>query len=283
MVCRSSWDLTRNSRYHGLILGTPEFRQMSQELVKRARNLVDEAGIKAPPVDPRVLARLRGIKRIVTSDALGFSGQLFRDGDELVIKLSAEEPVERQNFSCCHEIAHTFAFDDIGVRFRMTPATVAHSSSSAEEYLCDRAAAEMLMPGEFFKPLAASLNPSITSVVSLSKLFVSSIRATVVRLGQTGVWPVVFIAWKFTNRLGSSPKLRVSWAVRPEGYRCFIPRHAPAHPATGIYATFLGSHPTFENELLDLGTLRGKYLVESAKFGDYVVSIVHDPKLRRGA
>lgn len=252
-------------------------------LVAKARRLVDCSGIKAPPIDPRQLAKLRGIHRITLSHALEVSGQLIHDGDELVIQLNAGEPVERQNFSCCHEIAHTFALDGSLTRFRMTPEVVACFPSSPEEHLCDRAAAEMLMPLKFFRPIAAELDPGIGSLLDLSKRFGASIKATIVRLGQVGVWPVVFIVWKFETRLESCLKLRVSWAVRPEGYRCFVPRHAPAHPATGIYATFLSSHPTFENELLDLGTLRGKYLVENAKFGDYVVSIVHNPKLRREA
>jgi hypothetical protein len=127
------------------------------------------------------------------------------------------------------------------------------------------------------------LSPSIDSVVDLSKTFASSISATIIRLGQLAVWPVLFIVWKFSSRPGSSHKLRVFWSVRPSGYRCFIPRHVPADPSSGIYATFISAHPTCESESLRLGSLRGRYLMENRRFGDFVLSVVHDVKLpRRG-
>ena len=50
---------------------------------------------------------------------------------------------------------------------------------------------------------------------------------------------------------------------------------------SGIYATFAASHRPCEVERLDLGSLRGKYVVESARVGEYVISIVHDPQLQR--
>jgi hypothetical protein len=103
-----------------------------------------------------------------------------------------------------------------------------------------------------------------------------------VRIGQLGMWPVVFVVWKFTNGLESARKLRIFWSVRPAGSRCYVPRHAAADPRSGIYATFLSAQPTCERETLYLGSLRGKHMVENARFGEYVVSIVRDPKLRGG-
>lgn len=264
------------------MVGSLRIEAIERFLIK-ARDLVDVSKITAPPIDPRVLAELQGIKRIVLSKSLQVSGQLICDDNELVIKLNAKEPSERQNFSCCHEIAHSFALDGSRAKARVAAEIFTCSPASSEEYLCDRAAAEMLMPEKFFKPLATGMDPSIASFVALSKTFFSSISATILRLGHLAVWPVVFIVWKFTNHFDSTPKLRVFWSVRPAGYRCYIPRHAPADPASGIHATFLSACPTFENETLNLGSLQGRYLVENGKFGDYVVSIVHDPKLLRGA
>lgn len=254
----------------------------AESFVARAKTLVNDSGIKEPPIDAAQLARLQGIQRIIVSSNLEVSGLLIQDGDGLAIRLNGRESVERRNFSCCHEIAHTFALHSPFAEFRTGIGSTVCQRYSREEYMCDRAAAEMLMPEKFFKPLATQLEPNIESVIALSRRFVSSIDATIVRLGQLGVWPVVFIIWKFTVRLGSSRKLRVSWSVRPAGSRCFIPQHAPADAASGIYTTFSTSHPTVETETLNLGSLRGTYLVENARFGERVVSIVHDPKLRKG-
>lgn len=250
--------------------------------VARAKELVDRSGITAPPVDPLRLAALQGIRRVLLSSSLDVSGQLVRDRGELAIVLNARERVERRNFSCCHEIAHTFALDVSTPKFRDITSGPVCSPGSVEEELCDLAAAEMLMPEKFFAPIANGLEPSISSVIKLSQWFASSIRAALLRIGQLSVWPVVFIGWRFYPRLGSIPKLRVAWSVRPEGTRCFVPRHATADSRSGMYATFMSANPTLEHENLDLGSLRGKFLVENARFGDHVVSVVHNPGSRKG-
>ena len=257
--------------------------RLTGEFIDKARRLVDEAGFAGPPINPRKLAWMCGVQRIVLSNGLEVSGQLLRQGGELVIRLNAKESPERQNFSCCHEIAHTFAFDHCFGTLHETGEARRCSGSSIEERLCDRAAAEMLMPEKFFRSLAMKLEPSIASLTCLSKAFTASIMATVLRLGQLATWPVVFIGWRFTAGFESVPKLRVSWSVRPVGSRCFVPRHATADRSSGMYATFTASHPTYDVEVLNLGSLRGKYPVESARLGSSVVSIVHDVRPRRRA
>jgi hypothetical protein len=257
--------------------------QAHDEFIEKAKKLVDDSGIKAPPIDPVHLAALQGIRRIIVSRRLGVSGELIRDGDELTIRLNGLESVERRNFSCCHEIAHALVLSFQPAAAQAGMRAITCTRASVEEDICDRAAAEMLMPEKFFKPAAIGLEPTIASLVALSKRFASSIEATMVRLGQIRIWPVVFIVWKFRTRLGSSPKLRVAWSVRPADSRCFIPRHASADLNSGIYATFSTSLSTCESDTLNLGSLRGSYLIENARFGECVVSIVHDPKLRRGA
>lgn len=254
-----------------------DLRATTQSVLTKAKCLVATAGILAPPVDPLKLAATQGIAGVVLSKSLGVSGQLAMEGNELVIRLNANEPLARRNFTCCHEIAHTFMLDRTSAKFRFANC----SGGSLEERLCDLAAAEMLMPERLFRPLAAKLEPGVEAVVELARRFGSSIRATILQVGYLAVWPVVFVGWKFTTRPGSSPKLRVCWSVKPKGSRCYVPLHAPADRASGIYATFTTSHPTCEMEELDLGTLRGKYVVESARFGDHVVSVVHDGRLRR--
>jgi Zn-dependent peptidase ImmA (M78 family) len=264
-----------------LVLAHMTQKDAVERFVGKAKRLVDISGVKAPPVNPSLLAKVQGIRRIVLSNSLETSGQLVREGQQLSIKLNANEPVQRRNFSCCHEIAHAFVFCDSPTKSRVAAEVFSCSPSSFEEYLCDRAAAEMLMPEKFFRPRASDLGASIESLSDLAKTFGSSVSATMIRIGQLAVWPVVFIIWKFANGFESSRKLRVFWSVRPAGSRCYVPRHAAADPKSGIYATLSSSHPTCENETLDLGSLRGKYLLENSRFGDYVVSIVYTPNLRR--
>lgn len=251
------------------------------EFVEAAAQLVDIAGIKAPPVNPALLARCQGIHRVILCHDLPVSGQLVRIRDELIIKLNAKESIQRRSFSLCHEIAHSFVLDGSSQKCRIAGAEAICFESSREECLCDLAAAEMLMPRRFFEPLAMKMEPSISSVVELAKQFGTSISATAARFGQISAWPVVFIVWKWTRRLGASARLRVSWCVRPPGARCFVPKHAAAEAGSSMCVAFEMAHPTVDTEMLDLGSLRGRYLIESARFGDQLLSVVHGVKLQR--
>jgi hypothetical protein len=194
--------------------------------------------------------------------------------------LNAKEPLERRNFTCCHEIAHTFALDASLPRNRSVSVHTDCSTESMLERICDQAAAEMLMPRQFFLPMSRSVPPSIESVKALSRRFACSLRATILRISELAVWPVVFIGWQLTAPAESSAKLRVAWSARPRGARRFVPLHASADRRSGMYATFETAYPTAETEDLHLGSLRGKYLVENTKVGNCVVSVVHDCRLQ---
>lgn len=250
--------------------------------VGEAKRLLEAARVRRPPVDLEELAILRGVNSIRLSNTLNASGQLIRGKDGLTVVLNAKEPVERRRFSLAHEIAHTFALGRSPSQFRLATETTDCLPLSREEYLCDRAAAEMLMPEKFFTAAARRLPPAISSLVELSKIFGSSLRASIVRIGQVGVWPAVLIVWQFRSRIGSTPKLRVAWSAKPSGTRCYIPRYAAADPDSSVSATFACSHPTTDFEMFSLGSLRGRFLVENARFSDYVVSVVHHPNLQRG-
>ena len=253
-----------------------EIQEWSESFVSMAKSLVGRSRIAQPPIDPAQLAKLQGVQRIILSSSLSGSGRLVRIGPELAIVLNKSESRERRNFTCCHEIAHTFALQGSAEKLRAS-GSIECDQSSVEEDLCDRAAAEMLMPECLFRRHAETLEPSIDSVLSLSKSFGASIRATMVRLGALSCWRAVFSVWRFAATLGSAKRLRVAWSVRPAPLRCFVPRHASVDPTSSIYATFVTGHRSLRQEAFSLGSLRGSHLVESARFGDHVVSIVHRP------
>jgi hypothetical protein len=248
-----------------------------ERMVARAKRLVDESGTMVP-VDLVRLARLQGVQRIIESSSLSNSGRLMRVGRSLVVVLNRRESRERRNFTLCHEIAHTFNLDG-NDKSRMPTATNCNTRS-LEEYLCDRAASELLMPERFFRPLAASLQPTAASVEKLARTFGASISATMMRIGTLGCWRVMFIVWAAATPLGSSKKLRVRWSIPPRHFAGFVPKHAGVGRQSGIHAVFTSGGQRRQVEVLDLGSLRGSYLVESARFGSYVVSIVHQPDRR---
>jgi hypothetical protein len=93
---------------------------------EKARQLVSDAkdhGWTGPPFDPRSLASLLGIK--ARPDQLGSDHDAFiypANGQQLEIVFDLACPSTRQNFSICHEIAHTFFPAPFGrIRTRSQP------------------------------------------------------------------------------------------------------------------------------------------------------------------
>src|SRR5882724_8694292 len=141
-------------------------RLLSSEdrFIERAQKLVEAATVKTARPDLEDLATLSGVDRVVLSPTLAVSGQLVWNGRALVIELNTKESAERRNFTCCHEIAHTFCFDGSVVKFRGAAHEFKCAPNAVEERLCDRAASEMLLPAKFFVPAASNFAPSIDAV-----------------------------------------------------------------------------------------------------------------------
>ena len=70
-----------------------------------------------------------------------------------------------------------------------------HSAYSATETMCDLAAAELLMPAQAFGQVAAEHEPSILSLLSLSRDFGTSLTATARRVIELRAWDCVIVWW----------------------------------------------------------------------------------------
>ena len=109
--------------------------------MEHARRLLDECGIQRPPVNLVRIARHLDIRRIRELD-VRLDGQLIElnDGGYEVI-LSRHAPHTRQRFTLAHEIAHILvASSDSGSM---------SCADTATEELCNRVAAELLLPSRF--------------------------------------------------------------------------------------------------------------------------------------
>ena len=244
-------------------------RSLVQGAVWSASQLIERAEISVPPVDPLAVGRLRRVKSIerVTMACSGALIQLPDGG--YIIKLNADEPMVRQNFTAFHEIGHTF-FVSPTPAMRSSAKELTKSQNREEEYLCDRIAEELLLPSKFFLPMAREGQRSVAALSGLARTFGASIKATAIRLAHSGIWGCIVIAW----RPDSSGALRYHWSAKPDDMNCYIPGSTICPGGSGIYRTYLTSKPTADFEQLDCGGLKGRLYVESERFGRDVLSLV---------
>jgi Zn-dependent peptidase ImmA (M78 family) len=220
-------------------------------VVRLCEDLLEDAGVSVP-IDVRLLASFRGIAAIKEVDQPE-AGCIFCDGERLVVHLRGSDSAERQRFTICHEIIHTFFPGFREERRTRTDSKVGtYDPNQLEEYLCDLGAAELLLP---HKPFLAALpaEPDLDDVIELAEMFDASLEATAIRTVNLTAAPMALIvlepawkpaeqqelAWRATQPtlagLESEPppkKLRVRWAYGPQ--MPTIPKHKSVDDASPL-------------------------------------------------
>jgi hypothetical protein len=220
-------------------------------------NLLAEAGADVP-VDMRMLASFRGVSEITTVSQAE-AGCIFFDGDCLIIRPRLEDPERRRRFTIGHETCHTFFPGFHEERRTRTDRTVGRfDRSTAEEYLCDIGAAELLLPRDVFLAQLPS-QTNLDVVTELAAQFDATVEATALRFAALHGGPTAVVilvpGWRkseeeymrrrslHTGILGREPppipkKLRVRWSVSHGGMPT-IPRNKSVADGT-LLAAVLG-------------------------------------------
>jgi Zn-dependent peptidase ImmA (M78 family) len=160
---------------------------------RKARDLLEKAGINRAPVQVEKLAEIVGARVEYEAYDGELSGMLLRRGKEAVIGVNLRHSPTRQRFSIAHEIGHmllhkteTFHLAERHqVKFRDLRSATGQDSDEIE---ANQFAAELLMPEEF---LARDIveyfgdDPEI-AVAGLAKKYQVSEQAMAIRLGALG-------------------------------------------------------------------------------------------------
>lgn len=126
--------------------------------VERAAILADGMLADWPSTECRILLRMR-------------------DGDE-----HSTFEARRENFTLAHEIGHFLIRSHLD---GFVPRSFFSSEHGDEERLCNRFAAELLMPSYMVRDHFSDLSPRARSVLSLCDLYDVSLQAMLVRLGSS--------------------------------------------------------------------------------------------------
>lgn len=169
--------------------------------MEAARRLLDECGIERPPVNLVRIARHLDIRRIRELD-VRLDGQLIElnDGGYEVI-LSRHAPHTRQRFTLAHEIAHILvaSFDSGSMS----------CADAATEELCNRVAAELLMPSRFILDWEDN-DVSVGAFRELATRFQCSLEAAAWRVLNLGRATGALLIWREQDdgrlELSASPR-----------------------------------------------------------------------------
>ena len=152
------------------------------EAEQKARRFVRDAGISSVPVDLGLyVAKVAGKVSLDVLDP-GEAGYTMVTSAGPLITINESDRATRRRFTLCHEIGHLV----LGL-----PSEHGHgpdwsyAKRPPNEVCCDVFAAELLLPIEFFTPLARALAPDFDAVDDLRVKFFASREATASRLAAT--------------------------------------------------------------------------------------------------
>jgi Zn-dependent peptidase ImmA (M78 family) len=200
-----------------------------------------------PPINLAELAKKRNVVSVKTRKlSVDGSISLLDDGG-YVIELNENLSLSRRRFTFAHELGHTFFLDltnevEKRLRIRVEDVNVEDSKhSSKEEFLCNLAAAEILMPFDVFSGKASSLGPFATSILTLTRVFRTSLWSTSRRFVEASRVRMIVALWEYD---GPSKAYRTRWVVRSSGIHEYdqlsIPDGAPLFKVFQSHREFRG-------------------------------------------
>lgn len=162
--------------------------------ISKAEHRLLELGIDEPAhIDLEAIAWDEGV-RVQYSDLSGCEARLVGFEDRAIVTLRRATDERRKRFSLAHELGHWNYHRGRSFECRADDWVDGYSSKPAEEREADEYAADLLMPGFMFKPLARSIKrPTFDGVKDLSDTFRTSITATAIRLVDMNVWPLLLV------------------------------------------------------------------------------------------
>lgn len=251
----------------------------SEFMIKRARELVNRLiecrGREGPPFLAEEYAPLQGIKKIERADLGELDALLLRLPDGYVIKVNSNHSQVKQNYSCAHEIVHTFLHElerqssRDSAEFRTLNSS---SSNKNKERLCEAAAAELLMPESIFRKYLSRFGLSVTSVEWLAHIFMVSIPATAIRISQVSEEFCIALQWKMWQK-GKSKRFYLVW---PD--HILKSKYVSVRNANSLLKAYESNSIVKSFKSFEINRVRKRCYMESKGFGRgnmrYVISLV---------
>lgn len=257
--------------------GLPDALKAMKQL---ARDALAEAEVQAVPVDLARVASFQGVRSIELAE-MTQAGRLIPDEGGYRIQVNAGHSHRKRRFTTGHEVGHLLI-----PAYRSRPHLVQDlftgqfDADREEEFLCDAAAAELLLPDHLFRPAAQACGCHLGAVLELAARYEASREATARRLVETNLWPCALVVWHRAYKKSEAalalqptlgmewdppqPKLRVRYAIASATFGCFIPAQLSA-PRDGLLERcFADGGPVSGEEMLRIGGREMSFYVTAA-------------------
>ncbi len=160
--------------------------------ILKAREFVRKLNPTAIPADVQAYAgHVEAVVRSQTNLRASEPGWSFKSKGKHYICINANDRLERQRFTICHEVAHIAL--ELPSMHSQSPWSGSYIRKSPEEIICDVFAAEPLLPYHLFGPRTAAAQIGFPAIEKLADDFVASLMATGSRFANVLNPPCAFV------------------------------------------------------------------------------------------
>ena len=280
-------------RIHGLLAGV-------EDVMRYAAFLRSEAGVSdEPPIDLSRIYEKFSIPVPRRAELPGQQGLLLNPDTGLII-INENEIETRQRFTEAHELMELM-FSEMPGSNSWAARDDGKFKRGKKEALCNRGAAELMMPRSSFLPRVVEQGVSISTADQLAEEFHVSPTAVTVNMGRIGPGEHTVVLWQHRHKpselkkmssgdqlslyggaAGLAPlkRLRVAWSIGKDGAP-YVPPHKSVEESSSIYRAW---ETKLDNEGMDhlkLGPLSGRCTCENhpeeVEGQQVVLSLLHLP------
>jgi len=220
-------------------------------VVVACAQLLQEAEAE-PPIPVERLASLRGVIEIRQGDQ-AWAGMLApAPGRGLVVTVRASDGFERQRFTVCHEIGHTFF-----PGFHQQKSYRCNGAKTSLEQLCDLAGSELLLPRSYFSRDLDDATFDLDSIEDLADRYQASIEATALRAVDLSHGPAALLVLRHRHKPAergnedqAEPKLRLDYC-HATGSWPYALRHKSIDSESPLAAAYDGELVDMSNADVD--------------------------------
>jgi hypothetical protein len=133
---------------------------------------------------PSVERMLETLQAVVRPRGKGELGTLAIEADTYVISTRRTDPAVRQRFTIAHEIGHILLFELVGDSPETIRRLARDHSDRHVEQLCDRVAAELLMPKRAFRDALLAKPLTLDTLLELGDAYQTSFDTTLIRVTE---------------------------------------------------------------------------------------------------
>ena len=191
---------------------------------------MSELGVTSPEhIDLEAIALIQGAKvRYVSLD--GCEARILGTQQDAVVSINSRSRLERQRFSLAHELGHWHHHRGQSLFCRATDIG-GNSGATQAERVANRYAADLLMPGYIFDPLARNHPSTFASIDLLAREFTVSRTAAAIRLVERCEEPTLLVKYTQQGRI---------WFCRSKALSLEIWPRKNLHPDSPAFSWLYG-------------------------------------------